>query len=453
MSYPDTPLLSAVGHRDTDVQMRAAYERWRTTFYEQDIETTPAYDVVGLLAVLCLSSRRSAKTYFDIGSLGSNKNVPQEGGQVFKLLPKCRTKDALGSIFSDLEGFRGSIFKLLIITDFGEETDDEVTCLLATKLHTLGLADVRFLFTTAQDRFENQKTRFTDWGGNPDLVCSNYAKNTVVEWLNEQPREEASEPAKSIILQIGPVHEPTNGAGWRTIWRPKITSAYDYVVVGTLNGVPALNVKADARDSALHLISGAETTIVVDTMAGLGAFNFCASSLEKLFGAVDPSTDESRVSIQEHVCRIGWRNSVGRAAPFAARFVAHLVSEPCGESGTEGAFGGGANYMTARKIEKELGNEVVSRTRSARSMAIATKYLEQLQTRPGPPNFNYMKLVVAEDGSTNNPNGATSQGIVRILFLVFLSSFSNLVNRRNGILCGKHPLIFCQNPSAWEFLR
>jgi len=404
MSYEDNTVLSAVGRENIDVRMRAAYERWRTAFYEQNIETTPAYDVIGLLAALCLSSRRSAKTYFDIGSLGSNKNVLQEGAQVYKLLAKYRTKDALASIFSDLEGFRSSMFKLLIITDFGEETDDEVTCLLANKLHTLGLADVRFLFTTTQDRFEKQKSRFTDWGGNPDIVCSIYAKNTVVDWLNEHPVEEEKEveSAKSIILQIGPVHEPTNAAGWRTVWRPNV-AAYDYVVVGTLNGVPALNVKANARDSALHLMSGAETKIVVDTMAGLGAFNFCAESLSSLFGAVDPTTAESRVSIQEHVCRIGWRNSVGRASPFAARFVAHLVSEPVG------AFGGGANYMTVRKIQEDLDGEVVS---NARSRAIAEKYLDQLQNRPGPPNFNFMKLTVADDGSTNNPNGATSESII-----------------------------------------
>lgn len=72
-----------------------------------------------------------------------------------------------------------------------------------------------------------------------------------------------------LYFLISPVHEPTNAAGWRTIWRPNVVAAYDYVVVGTLNGVPALNVKADARDSALHLMSGAETKIVVDTMAGL----------------------------------------------------------------------------------------------------------------------------------------------------------------------------------------
>ena len=405
MSYEDNSVLSAVVPENTDVQMRAAYERWRTAFYEQDIETTPAYDLIGLLAALCLSSRRSAKTYFDIGSLGSNKNVLQEGAQVFKLLAKCRTKDALASIFSDLEGFRSSMFKLLIITDFGEETDDEVTCLLANRLHALGLADVRFLFTTVHDRFESQKTRFVEWGGNPDLVCSIYAENTVVEWLNEKPGEEEkeAESAKSIILQIGPVHEPTNAAGWRSVWRPNFTSAYDYVVVGTLNGVPALNAKANARDSALHLMSGAETKIVVDTMAGLGAFKFCASSLASLFGAVEPSTDESRVSILEHVCKIGWRNSVGRASPFAARFVAHLVSKP------EGAFGGGANYMTALKIQEDLGGDVVS---SARSRVIAEQYLDQLQNRPGPAKFNYMKLVVVEDGSTNNPNGATVHSIV-----------------------------------------
>jgi len=409
MSYEDT--LSVVDSFDIDKQMRAAYERWRTAFYDQDIETTPAYDVVGLLAAICLRSRRSAKAYFDIGSVGSNKNVEQEGAEVYKLKPECRTKTNLGTIFGDLESFVHP-FKLLVITDFGEETDDEVTCLLANRLHELGLVDVRFLFTTANDRFEEQKNRFTNWGGDPELVCSIYDNNTAVNWLGGASGGEeksSSEGAsadgdRSMILQIGPVHEPTNAGGWRSIWRPKFTCDYDYVVVGTFNGVAALNVKADARDSALYLMSGAKTKIVVDTMAGLGAFSFSASALNQLFPfGYSYDAALSNGTINEHVCRIGWRNSVGRAAPFAGRFVAHLVSEPVGD------FGGGANYMTARKIHEELGGEILV---SDRSRMIAEKYLDRLQNRPGPPNFNFMKLVVAEDGSTNNPNGATAQSIV-----------------------------------------
>lgn len=412
MSYEDNSVLSAVGLVNVDEQMRTAYEKWRTAFYEQYIETTPAYDVVGLLAAICLRGSRSFSTYFDIGTVGSSKNEEQEGAEVYKLKPGYRAKTSLGTIFGDLKSFGIRPFKLLVITDFGEETDDEVTCLLANRLHELGLVDVRFLFTTAKDRFEEQKNRFTNWGGDPELVCSIYDNNTAVNWLEGASggeKKSLSEGAsadgdRSMILQIGPVHEPTNAGGWRSIWRPKITCDYDYVVVGTFNGVAALNVKADARDSALYLMSGAKTKIVVDTMAGLGAFNFSASALNQLFPfGYSYDAALSNGTINEHVCRIGWRNSVGRAAPFAGRFVAHLVSEPVGD------FDGGANYMTARKIHEELGGEILV---SDRSRVIAEKYLDRLQNRPGPPKFNFMKLVVRGGGLTNNPNGATAQSIV-----------------------------------------
>lgn len=401
----------AVSAKQTiDEQMRAAYDRWRTAFYEQDIETTPAYDVIGLLAGICLRSDCDSSAYFDIGLTGSSKNVEQEGAQVYKLKQEYRSKENLGTIFGDLKSLGVRRFKLLVITDFGEETDDEVTCLLCNRLHELGLVDVRLLFTTDLERFEEQKNRFERWGGNPANVASIYNKNDIFSWFNQgseeggEAKEAKEDEEKSLILQIGPIHEPTNVAGWHSIWRPSLTSAYDYVVVGTFNGVPALNVKADARASALHLMSGAEDKVVVDTMAGLGAFNFSASALNRLF-PFGYSYDESLSygTIHEHVCRIGWRNSVGRASPFAARFVAHLVSEPVG------AFGGGANYMTARRIQEDLGGEVVE---TPRSRAIAEKYLDQLQNRPGPPRFNFMKLVVSEDGSTNNANGATSESIV-----------------------------------------
>ena len=418
MSYRDSHVISSLG---VDKQMRNAYDVWRRHFYESDIESTPAYDVVGLLAALCLHRRRSPHTYFDIGPLGSNKNDEQEGADVYKLKSSYRSKDKLAKLFSDMSSFGNANVKLGIITDFGEECDDEVTCLLADRLHKEGLADVRFLFTTSITRFETQKAKFASWGGSEEFVSSIYEQNDFIDFLNgstsDSVEEKEFEDSKVILLQIGPIHEPESTSGWRTVWRPKLTCGYDYVVVGTFNGVAALNVKNNARESALHLMRGANTKIVVDTTAGLGAFNFSAGALSALFPPdAAYNSDEAHKTILEHVCKIGWRNSVGRASAFAGCFVAHLVSEPVG------SFGGGANYMTIKKIQDDLGGKVVHSDRSNR---IAEKYLDQLQNRPGPPPFDFMKLKIKPDGSTNNPNGATVQSILNgyVYILDCLSSY------------------------------
>jgi hypothetical protein len=367
-----------------DIKMRAAYEKWRDAFYNRNLSTTPAYDLVGLLAALCIGRRCSPGRYFDVGSVD---NVTQEGAVVYKLKESFRSKETL-SLFRTLANFGKANVKLMIITDFGEECDDEVACLLADRLHREGLANVRFLFVT--NRFEEQRARFARWGGDVSLVSSIYEENRFEEFLNW------CDDSIRIVLQIGPIHEP--GLIPRAArWRPALTCKYNYVVVGTFNGVPALNVKGDARASALHLMNGAEKKIVVDTMGGLGAFEFTWKSLSAVFPNI---SKDDRDSIVEHVCKIGWRNSVGRASAKAGLHVAHLVSAPVRDSP------GGANYATVANIERELGRGVVG---SRKSIELAERYLDRLQRQPVQ---TAMKLKVLDDGSTNSPHGATAASIV-----------------------------------------
>lgn len=335
--------------------MRAAYDKWENAVLD-GVETTPAYDVVGLLAALTNrheTNPRESETYFDI----TRGDFSQEGCDVYRLKKVYRSKETLSAFF--LNVFKLQRFKLLVITDFGEECDDEVACLLANSLVLNGV-DVRFLFTTATERFAEQKSRFEAWDGNPELVSSIHDKNDVIEWFNTK---QGGDSARPMILQIGPIHEPHSPGGWRHTWRPNITCDYDYVVVGTFNRPAALNVKANAKDAALHLKNKATDAIVVDTMGGMGAFKFSAPELVKL---------ELPMGIIYHVCKIGWRNSVGRANPAGGNYVVHLVSEPVGD------FQGGANYMTALGIDKSQGKDVVRRARSGRAISIATKYLQQL---------------------------------------------------------------------------
>lgn len=428
-----------------DDQLRSSYDKWREAFYGGAIETTPAYDVVGLLAVLTANHTTYFKEEGDhkVGDdvLYKNRmwevmNVEEKdddivynlenrepdsfivnsceitqtelnpqplGATVLKLKEQYRTKESLETIFSNMTHlYQKEQTKLLIVTDFGEETDDEVTCLLADRLSRdpESKCEVKFLFTTKQDRYENQKAKFGRWGGDDKNVSSIYKseeEEKVMEWFN-------NDRCERIILQIGPVHEPEPDT-WK--WRPKIKKGYRYAVVGVFEPVAALNVSGDAGDCALYLMGKATQKLVVDTIAGAGAFRFSAPALNVLFPMrhlwlIDYG------SIQEHVCKIGWRNSVGRADPFAGKFVAHLVSKSSADGTT---FLGGANYMTALKIHEDLGGGPLDD--NSKAHAIAEKYLVQLQHRAGPPSLDKLKLTVEkETGITNSKPGVTSATIV-----------------------------------------
>lgn len=403
--------------------MRNAYVHWENAFMNSGLETTPAYDVVGLFAALThrhgvINPRLASETHFDI----TRGDLSQEGCDVYRLKQKYRTKESLSALF--LHQFKLQKFKLLIITDFGEECDDETACLLANSLVFYGV-DVRFLFTTA--RFAEQKNRFHTWNGNPELVTSIHEDNDVITWFNTEQQDNAARP---IILQIGPIHEPRRPGGWRHMWRPNITCDYDYVVVGTFNSPAALNVKANARDAALHLKNKATEAIVVDTMGGLGAFKFSATELRALGFQSD---------ILQHVCKIGWRNSVGRANPAGGNYVVHLVSEPVGD------FQGGANYMTALGIDKTLGKNIVERERGARAISIATKYLEQLTEARGPAN-----LSIEDSGELTKIAGRGEKVVLPVTRDSVINGYAFILDCLNEYF--QVPIEFFESgrPEAWK---
>ena len=507
-----------------DMQMRRAYDRWRKHFYTFNMETTPAYDVVGLLAALCLlgeeqpmnqmeevdgktqyhSSESLSSRFFSVGNVGSDHDVEQEGATVFKLRDQYRSHETLGNIFADpscthvfgscqsnaaTDETKTAVKKLGIITDFGEECDDEVTCLLADRLHKAGVLHVRFLFTTKAERFECQRSQFNSWGGDDTNVFSLHDPNHVQSFVDflAPTTEDHSEPhvlTPFVLLQIGPVHDtyskalfteaqisPNTGrrdnpAAQSTLMRhPRFGVPYHYVVVGTFNGTEAFNVKGDARSCALHLLQGAQRRVVVDPMGGRAAFKFCYESLRRCFSSNsstrtprgvnrDEAVSQPNASnisdcritetvndddmaqydydtISEHVCRIGWRNSVGRASMVPARYVAHLVS--CPVPGT--SFQGGSNYLAVKALyeaelkrlnqnghlhvdsqsgegsntEHDTGrNDLCPLRNHPRAYKVASRYVHQLQHRVAPPNMDHMRLRVSLSVQESDIPGSVS---------------------------------------------
>ena len=88
-------------------------------------------------------------------------------------------------------------------------------------------------------------------------------------------------------------------------------------------------------------------------------------ALSKIFGKDHP--------IVSHMIKIGWRNTVGRAFPFAGKFVAHLVA----------ARANAANYQTVYGLVEQLKGlrvkaKALNSADKARARRLAAEYLRRL---------------------------------------------------------------------------
>lgn len=397
--------------------MEEAYVKFKKAFVEKNIPTTPAYDVVGLFGALVPDSLKSE--WFDISLQDPN----QKNADVYRLKESKRAPAMLADSFEVLKTNlnKTNKVKLAIITDFGEECDDEHMSIEADILHKKGLIDVKFLFTTKKERFEGQKTRFKRWGGDESLVLSLHKeedRESFVKFLNDT----SGGTSKTVLLQVGPIHD-NQLSGPK--WRPKLTKeSYDYVLVGTLGNT--LNSKSDGKAPAEYFLANANKKIIVDTMRGKGAFKFSYAALDKVL-----SGHSGKDKLIEHVCKIGWRNTVGRASPYGGRFIAHLVAKDAG-----------ANYMTIKAMNKALGGGELKAPKGGKAEKLARKYLNSLKKKPKSPK---VKLIVNKYGVTNsevNKRKVTKQSIVD-----GYAEISEFLNEHFGV-----PYVFIESgaPENWN---
>ena len=356
--------------------MEEAYVKFKKAFVEKNIPTTPAYDVVGLFKALVPDSPKSE--WFDISLQDPN----QKNADVYRLKESKRAPAMLADSFEVLKTQLNGTnkVKLAIITDHGEECDDEVMCRMADILHKKGLIDVRFLFTT-KARFSEQKSKFKGWGGDESLVLSLHEekdRESFVKFLNGT----SGGTSKTVLLQVGPIHDDQLSG---PEWRPKLTKeSYDYVLVGTLGNTLNSDSKKHAAAPAEYFLANANKKIIVDTMRGKGAFKFSYAALDKVLSG-HPGKDK----LIEHVCKIGWRNTVGRASPYGGRFIAHLVAKDAG-----------ANYMTIKAMNKALGGGELKAPKGGKAEKLARKYLNSLKKSKN-------ALTVDENGVTNKEVNGT----------------------------------------------
>ena len=336
---------------DIDKSMRAAYNEWSIKCKVNDIPTTPAYDVVGLLSVFHPEK-------FDVS------------GEVLKLRQEFRKPSGL--LVSDYPA--DSDINLIIITDFGEECDDEVTVALAPKTTQLVFTD--------KVNFDKQVSVYKSFGGDKSRV------HPVEELWSLLKADKVN-----VILQIGPIHSKVH----RDLVVPT-GAVYDYHLVGVIG--TTLNSKGDAERNAEVLKAGASKKSIVDTDGGKGAFPFSYSHLNKaLAGRI---STEGLTALSEHVIKIGWRNTVGRASPSIGMYISHLVVRDVG-----------ANYATVSDV---LNNCLTASEATEMTFLSVRDGTVQKAEALAKHYFSKMlegNLVLGPDGNTTNSiRGATKKGVI-----------------------------------------
>jgi len=277
---------------------------------------------------------------------GHNSGYSTDGGHdhCYKyrcIPPKVSVDETTGAGAAAAASKKGWV--LDILTDFGEETDDEVAvtaaCLIALTDNTMQL-NIMFLDEdpTAQKKNLEAFLDLDDWSRVEKAAniafYSRYEGLLKLEQLAVSAKEMNSAGKKHYVLQVGPIHGKP--AGFDAYTSALMDVSYSYALVGTMGNT--LNSKGTAeKAAAMKLWQHATSKAIVDTARGAGAFKFSYSVMKKFF--------EGKHALLDHVVKIGFRNTVGRADSKSGKFVANLVATQKSS----------ANYQTVKSVEKSVG--------------------------------------------------------------------------------------------------
>ena len=364
------------GGTSVDDQMRSAYELWKDKCYVNKLKLTPAYDITTLIAMIKP----------DKGDLNEN---------VWKLKSQyVNNPRELLSFKNDVDTSRiapaGPLpNNLVIFTDYGEETDDEVTCFMANLLMDKGVN--LLLVHCAIDcavSFEEESALYKKRGGRCEFI-------PITELTRDKLSEYMIRGKDNCIVQIGPIH-PDH---WRGIGDVSelLKIPYRYYIEGTMG---MFNSKGPSREVAEVLSNNAKRSVQCDADKGNGAYPWVVPVVEEAARAAGADDDEV-AALSERVMKIGWRNTVGRAAPSAAKYIAHLVAP------------GGANYNVVKRVDDDMldtgGVAIYELTDADRDKAqgVVDKYVEAMMGA----HESVRIIVDPEDGDKLTNSSATISGI------------------------------------------
>jgi len=227
---------------------------------------------------------------------------------------------------------------LTIISDAGEECDDEVALKLAedwAHKHLPGNHTrlLNIVFTNPQGHAKYMEMVPTKDG---DQRSGNIKHFNITDIGSIT---KASSNARHIVLQIGPIFPVQLLETFTTTHE----GTYDHVLVGEMGSTLNSQRKALPAAQLLSSKSRTNTTFVVDTAQGAGAYKFNLTSIKAL-GLSD--------KLIEHIQQITFRTIIGRAMPDKMPFVGHLVAKT-------GEGTGGANYVAAYNMWNDMHSDPV----------------------------------------------------------------------------------------------
>jgi len=299
--------------------MKQGYKIFNKFAIKYNLSLTPAYDVIGLFATFS-----KIIYYFNV----SLYNKDKWNSSTLTLKDTYINKKTLNYLLSEISNL--DKFNLLIITDHGEECDDEITLQIANILNYYGI-NVTLCFTNSN---EIEKQKYINWS--KEISQTSKLKTKICRIFDNNTKEtDIFSGNRNVIYLCGPLH--TNNNTHKEIFlklKSFNTYSYEYYQLG-LPGT--LNCKGDAEDTALYLFNNAQIKYLIDTKRGKGAPHFNVNMLKELFG---------NTSLIEHVIKIAWRNTVGRADSkiIPGKFIAHLIAES----------EYGANYQLILNLENTL---------------------------------------------------------------------------------------------------
>ena len=380
MSKKNNTRSKMIGGENNDTEMREAYELWEEACHDQDLELTPAYDLTALTAIVNENSGTITKTehvndvQVDTWKMKQEKvNDPEEILNFKGYVEDAHSSNTLPT-------------HLIILTDYGEETDDEVTCFMANLLSENGVK-VTIIHTHSgdKDEFQKQEDLYKERGGsNSFITIDEITQENFQGFLGE-------EPEKNVILQIGPI----------TQWKVNIgelKGKYKYCIEGTIGNT--FNSKDNAENIARQFVDNSIRSVICDAARGAGAYKWVMKHV--LQAVLDAGANEEAAdSLCRRVMEIGWRHTVGRAGTKFARFIAGLVAP------------GGANYKVVESIVNKM-EEVkfpLTEERKREAKVLANLYFNNLISTD---INNAIPLVLKEDGqTTNSVHSSTKDEIIQ----------------------------------------
>jgi hypothetical protein len=375
-----------------DTEMREAYRRWEKACDCYNLELTPAYDLTALTAIVNPNS----------GTITKTENVDGIKIDTWKMSPE-KVKDPkeileFQTYVTDAATGNSLPSNLIILTDYGEEADDEITCFMANLLKKVGVK-VTIIHTVMNDNaeFNKQNKLYKDRGGlNPFISIDAITNRHFNTYLSDVP-------AKNVILQIGPIRDWKHtdvdfGKLKQTISQFK--GRYKYYIEGTIGNT--FNSKGDAERIPQDFIDNSTTTVVCDAARGEGAYKWVMTHVREAVENAGASPDAAD-SLCDRVMKIGWRNTVGRAGTAYAKFIAGLVAP------------GGANYKVVEGIVEKMtrmGKEGVkfelTDEKIQEANQLATLYFDNLTSKN-----NIVPLVLnSDEKTTNSVHKATKENII-----------------------------------------